>query len=425
MKRLFLFLLLAVPFFTMAQEQSKKTKITLSGFVRNDMVFNTRHTVSARGKSCVQLLPLPEVLDAEEKDINEMPNFNISAFGSRLRLGITTADAFGAKTSGVIEADFMGSAKASIFNFRIRQAFMKLDWEKTSLLVGKAWHPLHPTDCSASPLSFGAGAVFNPLSRSPQVRLTHRLGDFSVMAAFVSQGIFKLQSNKTLDNNIIPQGHFQVRYKHQSITTGLGVHFQSRRPQLVSATNYIDDTRVNSFSYFGYAKLSLKPLVAKAYAIYGQNYDNMVMMGGYSVKKMNYTAEQIRKGIFEYASHNVFTTWLDLETTGKKAKFGLLAGYSKNNGADSEIDINTFVGRWEDIDQMFKIAPRVKYIANKVILGFEVEYMNVAYAKQEVDDVTGLPVAGSDVNGIDKKGKVTNSESVDNVKVLLSLTYKF
>jgi hypothetical protein len=75
-------------------------------------------------------------LDANKVDINAQPNFHILSFQTRVRADISGPDAFGAKISGVIEAEFFGTSEADINGLRLRHAFTKLDWKKSSLLIG-------------------------------------------------------------------------------------------------------------------------------------------------------------------------------------------------------------------------------------------------------------------------------------------------
>ena len=149
MKKIILLItVIVLPILMMAQnkevkkEKEKKFGIKFSGFVRNDVIYNTRQVVSARGESNVLLAPKPISLDKEGNDENGTANFNIASFTTRLRGKITGPDAFGAKTSGMIEMDFIGPNGNAPFSLRMRHAFVKLTWESSSLLTGQYWHPI-------------------------------------------------------------------------------------------------------------------------------------------------------------------------------------------------------------------------------------------------------------------------------------------
>ena len=437
MKKIFLLLLvIALPIFILAQETEKKFGVNLSGFVRNDITYNTRQVVSARGQANILLAPKPIELDEDGNDINEAGNFNMVGLTTRLRAKIKGADAFGAKTSGLIEMDFVGyanSAGAVPFSLRLRHAMFKLDWGKSQLLIGQYWHPMWATECYAGTVSFGAGLPFNPLSRNPQIRFTHKLGRFSLLGAILSHGMFISKAGSSaFQNSGVPELHAQVQFKNDIISAGLGINFQVLKPRLSSIVTdsmgvnhtYATSETINSLSYFGYIKTSFKPLTIKLYGMYGQNNDNLVMMGGYAIIDKVYSQNQINKGFVEYAPYNTLSSWADFETTGKKLTFGLFAGYSQNMGATTSIQAGTFVGRWGNVNTMLRIAPRVVYKINKIKLGFELEYSQIDYAKQEVD-TNGIPVVGSNVGGISTHGTVTNFDTADNIRFLLSLTYLF
>ncbi len=430
-KILFLLIVLSLPTFMLAQEkEAPKYGVKFSGFVRNDMIFNTRQVLSARAQSNVLLAPQPIVLDANDNDINAVPNFNLSSFTTRVRAKITGPESFGAKTSGLIESDFIGPNGTATFALRLRHAMFKLDWESSQLLAGQYWHPMWATECFPGTVSFGAGVPFNPLSRNPQLRYTKKFGSLSILAAAISQGMFKSKGDVMAhQNSSIPEVHLQLQFKNDLISAGAGVNYQVLMPRTSSvvvdiagnSVSYVTDVTVPSLSYFGYVKIKAKPVTAKVYAMYGQNNDNMVMMGGYAVTDMNYTNPE---GFVEYTPYNTMSTWVDFETTGKKVKYGLFAGYAQNMGAVDSVQTSTYVGRWGNVNSMMRVAPRVMFISGKVKLAFEVEYSTIDYASQEVDN-NGVAVVGSDAGGIDIYGKVTNFTTADNIKALMSISYTF
>ena len=163
-------MLLAV--ITLAAQDEGNFGIKFSGFVKNDFFFDTRQTVAAR-EGHFLLWPAAVTLDETGVDINAQSNFNILAVQSRLKGAITGPDAFGAKTSGVIEADFFAQANDNINLLRLRHAFVKLNWEHMELLAGQYWNPLFVTDCFPGTVSFNTGTPPQSFSRNPQVRATN------------------------------------------------------------------------------------------------------------------------------------------------------------------------------------------------------------------------------------------------------------
>jgi hypothetical protein len=112
---------------------------------------------------------------------------------SRFGLRISAPAAFGAKIGAVVEADFFGGFPAigtgeNFGQVRLRLANARLDWEKTSIVLGQDWMvfaPVNPTSlaCAAIPLFAAAG---NPWARIPQIRLERRIGSFLTQAAVLA-----------------------------------------------------------------------------------------------------------------------------------------------------------------------------------------------------------------------------------------------
>ncbi len=429
------FIILAIsclfPVLLLAQESENKVRVEISGFVRNDVIYNTRQVVSARSESQFLLAPAPVVLDENGQDINDSPNFNIIGFNSRLRVKAWGPDALGAKTSGMIEGDFFGTNGTTKFNFRLRHAFVTLDWGSAKLLAGQFWHPDFVTSCYPATVSFGAGVPFNPFARVPQLRFTYNISkSLSVFAAIMSQGHFIGKSPaQSAQNAAIPESHIQLAYKTEAFLFGLGFNYQVLKPALSnsittptqSTTIYKTDEKVSSYSVLAFMKFKTKPITVKLYGIYGQNDDNLVMMGGYAELQSSYlTPEQIEIGHISYTPYNVLTGWLDLHTNGAKTQFGLFAAISQNLGADKKVDIASFTGRWGNVNRMMRISPRCTYMTGKIKLGLEVEYSIAEYAQGNPSGTTQ-----EEIMGINDKGKVTSYKSADNLKFLASVSYIF
>jgi len=173
-----------------AQEKaSSGFGIALSGFVKTDVIHDSRQTLSLR-EGHYLLYPKPALPDKDGRDVNGADSFHILSVQTRLQGKITGPDAFGAKTSGLIEAEFFGTSEADINGFRLRHAFLKLNWRKTELLVGQYWHPMFVVESFPDVVSFNTGAPFQPFNRSPQIRLTRTFGGWSLQAAALSQRDF-------------------------------------------------------------------------------------------------------------------------------------------------------------------------------------------------------------------------------------------
>ncbi len=237
---LFFAILLSIPFIANAQEEEKSFGIKWAGYIKNDAVYNSRRVISARGENQFLLSPRDIDLDAAGNDINAVPNFNLIGIETRLKGAISGPDAFGAKTSGYVEGDFFGTSAGTKFSFRLRHAFVKMNWEDKGLTVlsGQYWHPTFVTDCYPGTVSFGAGVPFNPLSRNPQIRISKTFGSLNVFLAVLSEGHFKSKAGATAHmESGIPEGHLQVQYKQVAedgtgIWAGAGFGYKVLKPAL-------------------------------------------------------------------------------------------------------------------------------------------------------------------------------------------------
>lgn len=113
---------------------------------------------------------------------------------TRFGVGIDGAKVGNANLKAIVEADFFGGFPAigvgeSFGVVRLRLANVRLDWEKTSVVVGQDWMvfaPNSPTSLAAAAIPQMAAAG-NPWSRLPQVRLEHKLNkNFIVQGAILA-----------------------------------------------------------------------------------------------------------------------------------------------------------------------------------------------------------------------------------------------
>lgn len=188
---IFILLFFISAFSLLAQTQGndvtpEKPKLTLSGFIKADAIFDTRQIVEAR-EGFLLLYPKNHLYDANGEDLNERGSFSQYAMTSRLSLKISGPDIFGAKASAFIESDFTGASNAENNSLRLRHAYFKLTWSSVSLLAGQYWHPLDIPEMSPAVLSLNTGAPFRSFSRQPQVRVDFRHGKLNLVLAATSQ----------------------------------------------------------------------------------------------------------------------------------------------------------------------------------------------------------------------------------------------
>lgn len=395
-------------------DNSANWGIKFYGFVRNDIMYDTRQIVSAR-EGDLSLYAKDKAPDANNKDINAAPTFHMLAITSRLGGTITGPDAFGAKTSAILEAEFFGNIDADINEFRLRHAWAKLDWPKTQLAFGQYWHPMFVTDCFPGVVDFNTGMPFQPFNRSPQVRLTQKLdkaNKTSFILALISQRDFAsvapsgYNATDPLRNSGVPNLHAQLQYKDAKLVAGAGVDYKTLRPRLNSGTpSVVSKERVNSTSFIAYAKLTTKPVVIKAEAVIGENLTDHVMIGGY----LGYVATP--GAVETYDATKTKSYWLDIGGTGKKTIPGLFIGYTSNDGAAT--GATAVYGRGiavtgRGLKNVFRVSPRLEMVSGKFKFGTEIEYTAAEYGTTAND------------------AKITGStDKVSNTRFLFTTTFSF
>ncbi|GAB4290961.1 MAG: hypothetical protein Kow0068_16330 [Marinilabiliales bacterium] len=431
--------LLLSPLFAQNDKDESNFGIKFSGFVKADYMFDTRQTVAVR-EGHFLLYPKAVENDAEGKDINAVPNLNMLAIQSRLTGKITGPDAFGAKTSGVIEGAFFGHSDGDINGFRLRHAFVKLDWGKTNLIAGQYWHAMFVTECFPGVISFNTGVPFQPFSRNPQLRITHSAGSLKIIGALQAQRDFtgyyfdpvsgnKVSGSAGLRNSGIPDMQFQVHYNGldqesgNGIYAGIGVGYKFIKPSIYTygfdtagnVMKYSTNEMVASYSALGFIKYKNKPITVKLEGVYGQNMTDLLMLGGYA----EYGIIDTLRNTVSYTPYNIMSTWLECHTNGKKIQGGLFLGYTQNLGVQDTIGGNVFA-RGANIKSVMRVAPRVVFISGKVKFATEIEYTSAAYQK---GDPNGTTI--EDILGVDNKGVINNTETASNIRLLLSLIYSF
>lgn len=413
------FLLIVLPLTLLAQDEEKKFGVQFSGFIKNDMFFDSRQTVTARDGHFL-LWPAAEKLDPDGNDINDKSAFNMLAIQTRVRAKMTGPDVLGAKTSGMVEGAFFAMSNATVNSFRLRHAFVKLNWTNTELLFGQTWHPMFITGCFPGTVSFNTGVPFQPFSRNPQIRLTQNTGDFKFVFAVQSQLDFTSRgpagiSSTYLRNSATPDMHAQIHYGTKNaesgyeVLTGAGLGYKSIVPEIETAQGYQTDETVAGLSAMAFLKVKLPALTFKVEGAYGENACDYLSLGGFAVKEV----VNQDKGLLSYTPISVTSFWTDIHSNGKKVQVGVFAGYSQNNGAKDRIlplddPHGAVYGLGTNLEYVYRISPRVIYNVEKVRFAMEFEHTAAAYASE-----------------YDEKYKPTESNEVANNRMLFSVFYFF
>lgn len=409
--------------FAQVEDEKKPIKVKFGGYVHSLFTYDTRQTVSAR-EGFILLYPQDEVLDANGKDINKGGVYNMAVIQSRVNAKITGPDVLGAKTNGLLEAEFVGNAESDVNGMRLRHAYVNLDWGKTSLLVGQTWSPLFVAEAFPETVGANAGLPFKPFARNPQVRLTHKTENWKFLAALATERDYVSlgpngASNQYLRNAGLPIVQGQIHHYIGKHLIGASGEFKTIKPSLFSTTvseegsqKWKNDETLSSWVLMGYFKLNFNPFTIKSQTTYGSNMSDVLMLGGYAVKSFDPLTNEAA-----YTPIKVLGTWTELAYQKNDYEFAVLAGYSKNYGADDAVALNAdgkqiYYSRGQDIGELYRIAPRVSKKINNLKLELEAEYTAAAYAD-------------SSVGAINEKAKVIDSHWVGNTRVSVGLYYFF
>ena len=386
----------------------------LYGFVRNDIMYDSRQMLSLR-EGDFSIFPKDKLLDANESDINAAPTFHMLSITSRIGGSITGPNAFGAKTSAIFEAEFFGNFDGGVNELRLRHAFAKLDWKKTQLAFGQYWHPMFIPECFPGVVDFNSGVPFQPFNRSPQVRLTQKLdknNKLSIILAVIAERDFAsaapigYAATDPFRNAALPNMHAQLQYKDAHLIAGVGIDYKVLRPRLNSGTpNVISNQKVNSTAVMAYLKVITKPVIFKAYAVAGSNLTDLLMLGGY----LGYVAAP--GAVESYKPTKTNSVWFDVAGTNKNVVPGLFIGYTNSNGADA--GATAAYGRaigvsGRGIKNILRISPRMEFISGKFKFGTEIEYTSAEYGAVGTD---------SKING--------TTDNINNTRLLLTTTFSF
>ncbi|MEX2369782.1 MAG: hypothetical protein WD578_02160 [Bacteroidales bacterium] len=402
-----------------AQEKEQNFGIKFTGFVKNDFFWDSRQTTCAR-EGHFLLWPAPEMLDIHGVDINDKPNFNFLAIQSRLSIAITGPEAFGAKTSGLIEGDFFAQSEDNINLLRMRHAFVKFNWTNTELLTGQYWNPLFVTDCFPGTVSFNTGTPLQSFARNPQIRLTQSFGPVKLMAAALSQRDYAsrgpapydntttIGSTSFLRNSAMPDMHLQVHYhtgageSGVSLVAGAGIAYKVLVPRLSSTqfmmTHQVKE-KVSGLTAIAFTKITTVPITFKLQSRYGENIDDVLSVSGFAVKNV----EDMVTGRRSYTPLQNLTFWGEIHTNGTKVQAGIMGGYLKNLGTKDPMSDpgNQVYGLATNISSLYRISPRVIFTSNKTKLAVEIEYTAAAYGSDyDVNYIPQTVVPVANVRGL-------------------------
>jgi hypothetical protein len=390
-----------------ADNEGNGFEISYGGFIKNDFFYDSRQSVTLR-EGHFLLWPKNHEYDEDGTDINDASGFNFLSIQTRLNVTVTAPEYYGIKTTGHVEGAFFGNAESDINGFRLRHAFVRFERKQSQLLFGQFWNPLLLPVSFPDVVSFNTGCPFQPFSRNPQIRFTQKAGNFSFIAAALSQRDFSSvgpqgRSSSYLSNSAVPDMHFQTHYTVtpsdlflSQLILGGGAAYKKIIPELVTGNNYITDADVTGISYMGFARASFEPITIKMQYLLGQNLTDLLQIGGYGISRI----VDSDKGFVEYSPLKTQSYWIDIHTNGEQLQFGVFLARSENKGAIESLEEGTAVtGFGTDIKSLYRIAPRVFYNMGRARFALECEYTGAEFGTINLsENGNGIPLNTHEVN---------------------------
>lgn len=405
-----LIVLVLLAFNSFSQEiiTAKNIKVDLSGFVRNDFIYDSHRNVDA----CDHLLdffPQKPEYDSNGKDINAQGSAQFLNTFSRIGTKFSGLELGKTKVSAFIEIDFTGGSHTP--TLRLRHAYTQFEWGKSRLLFGRTWHPTFIEKVYPSTLNENTGLPFQVFNRSPQLRFTHQLsGNLDFIAAAVYQFDYSNtgpggKTYRYQRDAVVPNLHAQLQFYNENWVLGAALDWKAIQPRIsTSGTEGVFAARekLKTFAAMGYLKYSIGKFDLKAKTMFGQNVCESLLPSGYAVATLD-----TRTGAETYTPFNHSYNWLNF-TYGSTWKFGFFAGYLKNFGT-LENPVGPIYGFTGDADMMYKLSPQLIYEYKNFMLGWEISVTTVAYGTNDFSD----------------KAKVKDTYRVSNFRNMIGLAYKF
>ena len=406
MKKIFIFGMLALCCMG-SYAQDKAVKAEIYGFVRNYFTYDSRSCVQSN-EGLFNMLPNDVNPGVNGDDLNAVPSVRFLSMTTRFGLNVTGPEIWGAKSTAKIESDFCGASSGTAFNLRIRQAYTKLAWEHSDILVGQAWHPMSG-DLMPEVFSLATGAPFNPFNRSPQVRYNYapiKALSFTAAALYQYQygsvGLDGKTSNTYSRNALVPELFVGMTAKGEHLTGGFGVNASTIAPRVIADGMRVDE-RLTSYSAMVFGSLKVDDLSVRAKATYGQNTSHMQQPTGFGV------VEVFDNGVQNYEPMQLGSAWVTM-MYGKKLRYGFFAGWMKNFGSAGDAFVDNRVVKTDaegkktylvegakkdgyalvvrnnmSLDQAYRFSPFVTYKVQNMTIGLEYEYTAAAYGAYQSD----------------------------------------
>lgn len=419
MKKVFLLCLLSgvIQGYSQTVQTERKLNLAISGFVKNDFIYDSRRNVEAVD-GLYTLWPMKPELDAHGKDINGQPSVRMFGISSRFATRFSGLEMGKAKVGAYMELDFTGGDPAN--SVRFRHAYTNFDWPKTQFLFGLTWHPTFIEKVFPGVMALNTGVPFQIFNRSPQFRLTHHFtSHLDLIAAAVYQINYinygpdvatgaSVTSARYQRDALLPNLHLQLQYYDKNWVLGAGFDWKQIQPRRYTTGSdgkkYVTTEKLPTVAALAYLKYTQGKFELKAKSMFGQNVSESLMPGGYAVASTDPVT-----GYETYTPTNHIFNFINV-MVGNTFKGGIFLGYMKNFGtSENPADAKKFYARGPDVDECFRISPQFTWKVKNFMASWEPEMTSASYGTIDIHD----------------SGKVKDAEFVTNFRSLFTLFYFF
>ena len=405
-----------------AQDNSKPT-FKPYGFIRNYICYDTRQSLNLMGET-FYFMPLDVLLNEDgSEDLNAVDELSFVAFTTRLGFDVNGPLIGKAKSFAKVEADFCGYGSNNTL-FRIRQAYVRMQWEHITLTCGQTWHPM-TIQVMPSMTGFSPGSPFTPFNRSPQLNFSWDAGkgwNFTAAALYQFPNLSVGPIGASYDYSRwskIPEFYASWKHVGEHFTLGAGIDILSIMPRISSVAihDVVDENGVTSQQQVQVRANDLVTGVSseifaayknglfniKGKFVYGENTSHLTMVSGFGA-----TSYDPATGSYEYTPIRSLSSWVNA-SYGKRVMGGLLLGYNKGLGAKEDfISVDDFWMRGaKNTDYIYRICPSISYLAKNLTVALELDYTVVGYGDVAIN------------------GRTKALRDVDNLRICTMVKYSF
>lgn len=359
-------------------ENSNKVKFKFGGRL-DASVFTDSYASKAKNGGLFYYFPLAPSYNKYGDDLNAENSLRFGIANTRLSGTLLVPELLGAEGKVFVETDFMGTNDNTFGLFRLRHAYIGLNWQKSWLLIGQTNNLSVPEEIFPNTVSHGCGTPIDPLSRIVQIRYGHLLAPQVRLTAAV--GMYGGTEGTAQSYGMIPDIQLKLTIGNTSGTfIGMTGGFKSIRPRNLTADSVKTHQRMTAFSasvfgqhiFGGGHKLT-------AFAMWGQDLSTLNMLGGYAPLLKDTRAGDLDYG---YTATRTVAAWVDFETKVMKGwQPGIFAGWTKNLGTGRDIDLAKASITDQGIDWYLRLAPRLWYHYKKLSFGVEYMYSLASWGK--------------------------------------------